>query len=126
MTTVTTNFSKEHAAEKVLFKREDGGAVAFTNEEIDLCRRVVENTWYSMADDMFINDMGERDESMTFTRYDVMEFGIDAGRYEQVLAAGEDFDKMKVIREKLRDLGWGSDGWVELVKVILPTKIWGW
>lgn len=92
----------------------------FTEAELVDLRNIIERTWNTIASDLFYNDEGKYDESITYKRGDVVEIALDAGRWEEY--ANED---EKAAIKKLKDLGWQSDAFNEVTNQALPYETYG-
>jgi len=70
-------------------KRQRNTVHGFTPENLERLEYVIERSWDRVAADMFYNDQGERDESMTFSQEEVAEIALDADRWRDVCTPEE-------------------------------------
>lgn len=93
-----------------------------TVEEIKLLGRIIDRGWDAIAADMFYNERGERDESMTFDRPTVAEVALDADRYKAYYSEDELAEAERVVK-KYWDLQYKE--MMDIQKQAMPYSTYG-
>jgi len=102
------------------YDREVNEVHGFVKDELDTVRQVVERTWDAVASDMFINEDGEFDPSMTFSRADVVEVSLDADRWRDYCSKEAEFEKTL---NKLFALK--QPAFTEVITEAIPSELFG-
>ena len=106
------------------YAREAKPLHGFIAKDMDTLRWGIERAWDMIADDVMIDpETGKTDYSKTYTRLEVAEIALDADHWR--MTGSIDEEEFEIIMDMLRDLGWYSDAWKEVITETLPSEIYG-
>jgi len=93
----------------------------FTADEMKFMREVIDRSWDRIGGDMFYNDRGEYDESISYDRYAVAEIALDADRWRHEVGTKQ--DEFNLLVKKLYQLE--EKEHKEVLDQVLPYSTYG-
>lgn len=92
----------------------------FTVEEILDLRSIINGTWDSIAGDLFRGDDGEPNYHLTYDREEVVQTVFESGNWQDSFV-----ENKETLVQKLKDLGWMSVDFQEVIAVAMPNETYG-